>query len=113
MKYMADGAWTDETAATATFPRMTFTGIENNVKASDFWLRDASYIRLKNVEFGYNFRITGALKRLGVSNLRVYTNGFDLLTIDRIKLIDPESVPTGNAQYPLMKLYNFGINVTF
>lgn len=115
MNYMADGRWTPENAATATYPRMSFLGIENNTKYSDFWLRDASYARLKNVELGYSFdtQNSGFLKRVGVSGLRIYTNGYDLLTFDKLKVIDPESVPTENAQYPLMKIYNFGLNVTF
>ena len=115
MQYMADGRWTPETASTATYPSMSFLGIENNVKYSDFWLRDAAYARLKNIELGYSFNDANSifLKRLGISRLRIYTNGYDLLTFDRLKVIDPESVPTENAQYPLMKIYNFGLNVTF
>lgn len=115
MQYMADGRWTPETASTATYPRMTFLGLENNIKYSDFWLRDASYIRLKNVELGYSFNAatTPFLKKVGVSSLRIYTNGYDLLTFDKLKVVDPESVSTENAQYPLMKIYNFGLNVTF
>jgi TonB-linked SusC/RagA family outer membrane protein len=115
MQYMADGRWTPETASTATYPRMSFLGVENNTKYSDFWLRDASYIRLKNIELGYRFDAANIrfLKKAGISSLRVYANGYDLLTFDKLKIIDPESVPTENAQYPLMKIYNFGFNVTF
>lgn len=115
MEYMADGRWTPETASSATYPRMSFLGVENNTKYSDFWLRDASYIRLKNIELGYRFDAANIrfLKKAGISSLRIYTNGYDLLTFDKLKVIDPESVPTENAQYPLMKIYNFGFNVTF
>lgn len=115
MDYMAEGRWTPETAATATYPRMTFTGIENNMKYSDYWLRDASYVRLKNIELGYSFDTAKHLwlKRAGISGLRIYGNGYNLLTFDNLGLIDPESVPTENAQYPLMKIFNFGLNVTF
>ncbi|HWK57156.1 MAG TPA: TonB-dependent receptor [Parapedobacter sp.] len=115
MKYMADGRWTPETAASATYPRMTFLGIENNMKYSDYWLKDASYARLKNVELGYSFDAAKhiLLKRLGMSSLRLYANGYNLLTFDNLGLIDPESVPTENAQYPLMRIFNFGLNVTF
>jgi TonB-linked SusC/RagA family outer membrane protein len=113
MKYMADGYWTPEKGDKATYFRMTFNGIENNVKSSSFWHKDASYIRLKNVEFGYNFRTAGFLKHLGISQLRVYTNGFDLLTFDRIKIFDPESIMQAGAEYPIVKMYNFGVNVTF
>ncbi len=115
MQYMADGRWTPETAATATYPRMTFVGIENNTKYSDFWLRDASYVRLKNLEIGYNFNIAknGFLKHMGISGLRCFAYGYNLLTFDKIKVIDPESIASEDAQYPLMKIYNFGLNITF
>jgi len=115
MQFMADGRWTPETASNATYPRMTFLGVGNNTKYSDFWIRDASYVRLKNIELGYSFDALNiaSLKRIGVSNLRIYANGYNLLTFDKLKLIDPESVPTENAQYPLMKIFNFGLNVTF
>jgi len=115
MDYMAEGRWTPETQSTATYPRMTFRGVENNMRYSDYWLRDASYIRLKNVEIGYTFDSTKSqfLKNLGMSGLRIYSNGYNLLTFDKLKIIDPEAVPTDNAQYPLMRIFNFGVNVTF
>ncbi len=114
LQYMVDGRWTPENAATATYPRLSISaGQGNNDKTSSFWMRDASYIRLKNVEFGYNFNQSDALKKLGISRLRVYLNGYNLLTFDKIKIVDPESLPSGSALYPVMKIYNLGLNVTF
>ena len=114
MQYFVDGRWTPETAATATLPRLSFSGTENNTKFSDFWLKNASYLRLKNLEFGYSFKTTsGVVKRMGITKLRIFVNGYNLLTLDKLKVIDPESVPSENAQYPLMKNYNFGMNITF
>lgn len=112
MQYMADGAWTPETADVATFPRMTLAGAENNTKDSDFWLRDASYIRLKNVELGYNFK-RKALRKIGIKSLRIYANGYNLFTIDRLKIADPESNPGRNPAYPLTKVYNIGLKMNF
>lgn len=114
LQYMVDGQWTPETAATATYPRISISaGQGNNNKTSDFWVKDASYIRLKNVEIGYNFTGYDRLKKLGINRLRVYINGYNLLTFDKIKIVDPESLPAGNAMYPVMKIYNAGLNVTF
>lgn len=115
MKFMVDGTWTPEKGDASYFPRWTFNGIENNVKGSSYWTMDASYIRLKNMELGYNFNPSGLLKRLGVASLRIYTNGYDIFTIDRLKnyYIDPESIAQDNAEYPIVQIYNFGINVTF
>jgi TonB-linked SusC/RagA family outer membrane protein len=116
LQYMVDDRWTPETASTANFP--SFSHILNgtngsNMRASDWNLRDASYIRLKNAEVGYTFSIN-ALQRFGVSSLRIYANGFNLFTFDRLKITDPES-KTGDLDpfYPLIQIYNFGLNVRF
>lgn len=108
VKWQADNHWTPETAETALTPRLTFTGRSNNSKMSDLWIRDASYIRLKNLELGYRLN-PAILKRFGISNLRFYVNGYNLLTFDRLKFMDPE----GSNNYPLIKILNVGVNVTF
>jgi len=112
LQYMADGRWTPETAATATYPRMTLTGATYNAKQSDFWLKDASYIRLKNIEVGYTFK-GGILKNIGVKQVRTYVNGYNLLTFDRLKIADPEGKMGTDVQYPIIKIYNFGVKVDF
>lgn len=112
LQYMADGRWTPETADRATYPRMTLTGSANNSRNSDFWLRDASYLRLRNLEVAYNFK--GAfLKKIGVSNLRAFLNGANLLTITKLDITDPESRTGSDSQYPLTKIYNLGLRVSF
>ena len=114
MKWIADNSWTPETAATAILPRITLTGKNNNYKSSDLYIRDASYIRLKNIEIGYSFTVS-ALKRLGISRMRVFANGYNLLTLSKLKIkgMDPESQTSGGRSYPLIKIVNAGINVTF
>lgn len=112
MQYMADDRWTPETAGVAVFPRMTLSGSENNKKDSDFWLRNASYIRLKNVEIGYDFR-GKVLKRLGVKTMRIYANGYNLITIDNLKVADPEAKTGRYPKYPLVKIYNLGVKMNF
>ena len=112
LQYMADEAWTPETASTATFPRITFTGALNNSKDSDFWLRDASYVRLKTLEMGYDFK--GAfLKKIGLSTFRLYFNGNNLLTFSKLDITDPESRGGSIQEYPLTKLYNLGVKLNF
>ena len=112
LQYMADGRWTPETAETATYPRMTIAGRQNNSRDSDFYLRDASYIRLKNIELGYNFSGDG-LRRVGLKNLRVYLNGYNLITIDNLEIADPESRTSSRPAYPLNKVYNMGVRANF
>ena len=109
IQWLADNSWTPETAETALAPRISFTNTTYNTKTSSLWHRDASYLRLKNLEIGYSF---GSIKKLGVSNLRIYANGYNLLTFDKLKFIDPES-RTSSGDYPIMSLYNVGLNVNF
>jgi TonB-linked SusC/RagA family outer membrane protein len=101
--------WTPETAATAKAPTISFLGTANNNKSSELWTRDASYLRLKNVEIGYRFS-PNVLKRLGMSSMRVYANGYNLLTWSKLELMDPEQV---QSTYPLIRIINFGVNLTF
>jgi len=109
--WLAENSWTPETASTAFLPRMSFTGRINNSRTSDLWLRDASYIRLKNLEVGYSINTT-FLKRLGISRVRCYTNAYNVLTFSYFKFIDPEA-RTSSPDYPLVRIVNLGINVTF
>jgi hypothetical protein len=112
LQWLVDNQWTPETAATAQAPRLTFSGANNNTsKLSALWVRDAAYLRLKNVELGYSFS-AGALKRLGISSMRISASGYDLFTISKLKIVDPEQ-RTSSFDYPLIKIVNLGVNVNF
>ncbi|MDX9882956.1 MAG: TonB-dependent receptor [Prolixibacteraceae bacterium] len=102
-----------DTRATATYPRLNIEGDNTNNKApnSDFWLKDASYLRLKSVELGYTLPVN-IVKYLHLSNLRIYASGYNLLTSDKIKVIDPESPGDGIA-YPIQRIVNIGITAQF
>ncbi len=83
--------------------------------SSSFWLRDASYIRLKNMELGYSIP-AAFLKKIKVGSLRLYVAGQNILTFSNlIKQIDPERGTSvgGNLSYPQTKIYSFGINASF
>lgn len=102
--------WTPETATTATYPRLFVGDNNNNQRLSTFWMRPRDYVRLKNAEIGYTFKTT----RFGIQSVRVYANGFNLLTWDNVKLTDPENPAwAGNHTYPQQRVYNFGFNVNF
>lgn len=112
LQHMYDERWTEETAATATLPRASIDAIGNNYRDSDLWLRDASYLRLKNIEFGYNFRLP-FMKKIGMQTLRVFVTGYNLFTFDKLKIVDPESSDANSPKYPVMRVVNFGLNVGF
>jgi len=84
-----------------------------------YWVRNSNYVRLKNIELGYQLP-QSAIKRLGLQSLRIYANAFNLLTLTGLKDFDPESPNTApgsiwvNSQvYPLNKTLSFGLIVTF
>ena len=107
--------WTPETQQTATYHRMSNSSgsNQNNFKSSSMYLYDASYLRLKNVELSYNFPKKW-FTHTPISALRMYVNGFNLLTWDKLKVIDPEAQPANRGNfYPQQRIYNLGVNVTF
>lgn len=77
-------------------PGLTSVDISNNTVASTYWLRDASYLRMRNLEVGWTFKYG-----------RIYANGVDLLCFSKFKLWDPEL--DGPYKYPLQKSVNIGI----
>jgi Outer membrane receptor proteins, mostly Fe transport len=98
--------WTP-TNTTASHPRLTF-GQRHNYKESSYWLKDASYLRLKNIQLGYSFPKG---KILGLESLRVYVAGQNLLTFTDFKYGDPETSSDRGAYYPQVKTVTFGVNV--
>ncbi len=108
------GRWTPETASTATYHRMTqsSTSSSNNFQGSSFYQRDASYLRLKNLQVSYTFPKKW-LEKSPMSRVMIYGSGYNLYTWDNIRVVDPESRAGGQYFYPQTKIFNVGINVTF
>ena len=108
--------WTPETAATATYPRFLQGSKEShqNYYLSDFWLKDGKYLRLKNVMISYTFD-KKMLRKTPFSSLKIFASGFNLITWDKLKKVDPEVAPSSNTGYfyPQQRQYNMGINVSF
>lgn len=108
-------AWT-ETNHNAEMPRIytdTNSPSCSRQAQSTFWLQNTAYVRLKNIQLGYTFP-KSVLHALGVSNLRIYYSGENLLTFDSMKInIDPEATSQRLSSYPLLSTHAFGINVTF
>lgn len=95
----------------APYPRILGLHNYNTVNYSSFWVQDASYIRLKNIQLGYTFDI---LKKYGISNLRVYFSGENIATITKYKGFDPEStIGMRGWMYPLVGVYSLGLNLSF
>jgi TonB-linked SusC/RagA family outer membrane protein len=109
-RWIYDGRWTEETASTATLPRVSTNSITNNYTLdSSLWLRNAAYLRLKNVRLGYSFP-SAMLKKVRIRGLRLYVAAENVLTIDSYKISDPENT---DRSYPLQTTFTAGVNLTF
>ena len=113
MMYHADNRWTEETAETATIPRFSSNSSNHNTQQSSLWVKDGSYMKLKTVQIGYTFSNRPLLKKIGISQLGITCSGYNLLTFDKFKIMDPESSPNEKNTYPINKIYNIGLNIVF
>lgn len=96
----------------AVYPRLSYGGTNNNnYQASTWWLRDVSFLRLKNADLGYTLK--DGIKSLGVKRLRIYAMGYNLFTISKFKLWDPELLTNNGTRYPLTSNYSLGLTANF
>lgn len=110
---VADNRWTvDNPDPNAMYPRLSVTKVANNQQASTYWQRDCSFIRLKNAEIGYTFPKKW-FEKAGISNVRLYLTGNNLLTFSKFKLWDPELETSNGTKYPQMRTGAVGLNVNF
>ncbi|MFB6340823.1 SusC/RagA family TonB-linked outer membrane protein [Saccharicrinis sp. FJH62] len=95
-----------------SYPRLVSTN-DNWKYTGSYWIKDATYLRIKNIEAGYTFK-SGVrfIEYLGLRSLRIYANGMDLMTFSKIKNIDPETT-NGVLRYPRSRVINLGVNVQF
>lgn len=107
------GRWTPATAETATYPALHIGATSQNHVRNTFFLKNNPYLRLKTVELSYTIN-SKVLKKAGIRSLRAYLNGVNLLTFDKLKVVDPET-PTGSTGgiYPQTRGYSLGFNFTF
>lgn len=96
----------------AAYPR--FGNQTNNNKNSTQWIQDASYLRLKNLEFGYTVP-SSISNSVGIQNIRVYLSGNNLITLTGLRDFDPEKTleDDRNRVYPQSKIYSAGLTLTF
>ena len=119
---VANDFWTPENPD-ARFPRMGATGTGGNNRLEfpvSWWLWNASYLRIKNIELGYNLP-KSALKFINLQSVRFYFSAQNLLTFSHVKdFIDPEMGQSGTLDantngwyYPHQRVVSFGTNITF
>ena len=108
--FILENTWQKEGDLTE-FPRLTTITPFNNNLSTDFWKRDASYIRLKTVEVSYSFNLKSS-KNAGQKKMSIFFSGTNLFTLSKLKYIDPEAPTVNNGFYPQQKVYNLGINIS-
>ena len=78
---------------------------------SEFGIQNGAYMRLKTIELGYSLP-KNWIKKVNLSNVRIYVNAYNLFTVTGVEGLDPER-PTElyGQMYPLNRTFNFGLNV--
>lgn len=98
--------WTPENASVATMPRLTTLANANNYQTNSLWLRDGSFVKLRNLMLAYTFPKT----LTSFADVKIYVQGTNLFSLDNIKTLDPEQLGTA---YPATKSYWVGFKLNF
>lgn len=104
--------WTPDNPSNS-IPRLTLDGVRNNIH-STYYIEDASYLRLKNIELGYTVS-PKLISKIGIGSIRVYGNIQNAFTITNFKGFDPEQ-PVGETRaqaFPQVRIMSVGVNVNF
>ena len=110
-QYVYDNRWSpSNNDANAMFPRLSSSSNANNYQTSTFWLRDRSYLKLRNIELYYNFDKSLLSKTKIVNAAKLYVRGVDLFTFDNLDEVDAASYGATN---PLTRSVVVGLSVTF
>ena len=115
LEYSHDNRWTIDNPS-STDPRLAIRGdtyyTGGNFGANTYFLYNKNYLRLKNVELGYNVPMQVS-KKIGLNGIRLYVNGLNLITWDKYKMFDPETDNGALSYYPQARVINTGIRLTF
>lgn len=105
---MAFGRWHDGNKENATYPRLSASNNLNNFQSSTFWQRDGSFLKVRNIEFGY--RLPSYLSdKLGVNQVQVFVNGTNVFSLDHLEYSDPETL----SGYPALRTISVGTSIEF
>ena len=103
LSWIAEDYWSaNNQNPNAAYPRLTEYDNNHNTAASDYWLRNGSFLKLKNAEIGYSYK-----------NMRFYVSGTNLLTFSKFDYWDPEMGGGSGLKYPTQRVFNFGFQMTF
>lgn len=109
--YLVENSWTPD-HTNAKYPRLGVDWNGNNGWASDWWVVDGSYLRMKSAQIGYTLPKQIASK-INAQRLRIYVAGTNLFTIDALDYMDPEMPSNNNGYYPQQRTFSMGLDLTF
>jgi hypothetical protein len=109
--YLVEDSWRPDNT-NAEYPRLSTVATSNNANFSDYWKRDGSYLRIKNVTLGYTVPKKW-VNKAKLSNLRFYVSGINLLTFTEFKYLDPEAGNVIQGYYPQQRTFSFGVDISF
>lgn len=110
----ADNRWSP-TNPNGSHPRVdtrTSSSVNGGLYESTFWLNNASFLRLKNIQVGYNVT-SSILSKMKMQSMRVYLSAYNLFTITKVKDYDPEGDNYSGQFYPQQRIVNVGIGLRF
>ena len=111
-KMIADSHWSENNRDIyAIWPRLSTSPVSNNDRTNTWFMRDGSFLRLKQLETGYTLPHQWT-RKAGIESLRFYVSGTNLLCWSNFKLWDPEMAGNGLG-YPVQRVVNLGVNLNF
>ncbi|HCV81704.1 MAG TPA: SusC/RagA family TonB-linked outer membrane protein [Zunongwangia profunda] len=111
LKEVYDNRWTIDNPS-STHPRIADRGNQYYSFGNTYWLQSTDYLRLKNIELGYNLPQQLADK-VGINNFRLYVSAYNLVTWTGMESFDPEAVNSIGQYYPQSKIINLGARINF
>lgn len=106
------GRWNLGDGQNASYPRLGIHEVSNNRVASNYWIRDLGFVRLKSLQLKYHFD-NGFVKKLNwMEHFDVFLSGYNLLTWQSLERFDAESTNNGK-HYPVSAYYTLGFNIGF
>lgn len=106
--YYYQNRWTPDNQ-NALFPRLSMTQNLNNFNTNSVWIKDGSFVKLRNCEIYYRFSHK-MLSKINMASAKIYVRGMNLFSLDHLKVVDPESI---GVNLPLSSSINVGFNVGF
>lgn len=112
LRHLVEGSWRPD-HTDAEYPRLRASGNANNAWSSSWWVKDGSYLRLKNLQLSYTLPKEVFRPGRGLDRLRVYFAGTNLFTLSAFKYLDPENPGINNGYYPQQRTFSMGLDITF